>query len=336
MGPADWFFFDANEALHVEAALKIIHEASPEEETILLAVLGRLERAASLVRDTPSMAASWRLSGGRGFSGESLIELLCRVPDYDLDLHIPTKAVIGQTFLIAKINFLKALRYALDPLDPPLELANGLAAELGQVVYAKLAEELFVSIVTDEAAPSDVKVGAARFLARIWDERLVIAVDDFAPLLESVWRARSKLLPLLGTMLGTYEVFQLLRESCDLRFLDYFGGDNVEPEQLLAFEEFLFGLSHEEISKLRRHMQDEAKSVLSLEAARELLGRTKHSWMPVNEGAQALYTSYKKRRVKAHYRELTGVPGPKRTAEEYVMMALLHSGSETGDRDTQP
>ena len=275
------------------------------------------------MRDTPSIAASWRVKGGRWFSGESLIELLCRVPDYDLDLHIPTKAVLGQSYLIAKINFFKALRYALEPLNPPADLADGLVFELSQSIYSKLAEELFVSIVTDEEAPADVKVGAARFLARIWDERLAIEVDDFAPLLESVWRARSKLLPILGTLLGTSEVFQLFREACDPRFLDYFGKSDVTHEQLLAFEEFLFGLSHEEITKLRRHMQDEGTNVLTLDAARELLGRTKLSWMPITEGAQALYTSYKKRRVKAHYRMLTQAEGPKRTAEEYVMMALL-------------
>ena len=261
-----------------------MRDASADQEELLRAALERLERTATLVRDTPSVAASWRAHGGQGFSGESLIELLCRVPEYDLDLHIPTKAVLGQSYLIAKINFWKALRYAVDPLMPPPALSDGLALELSQSIYSKLAEELFVSIVTDEAAQADVKVGAARFLARIWDERLAIQVDDFAPLLESVWRARSKLLPVLGTMLGTYEVFQLFREACDLRFLDYFGGDEVQEEQLLAFEEFLFGLSHEEIAKLRRHMVDAGTNVLTLDDARALLGRTKLSWMPVTEG----------------------------------------------------
>jgi hypothetical protein len=323
MPEREWFFFDAAENERVRRGLALVGEANPEQEQLLRGSLERLERTASLVRDTPSIAASWRVKGGRWFSGESLIELLCRVPDYDLDLHIPTKAVLGQSYLIAKINFFKALRYALEPLNPPADLADGLVFELSQSIYSKLAEELFVSIVTDEEAPADVKVGAARFLARIWDERLAIEVDDFAPLLESVWRARSKLLPILGTLLGTSEVFQLFREACDPRFLDYFGKSDVTHEQLLAFEEFLFGLSHEEITKLRRHMQDEGTNVLTLDAARELLGRTKLSWMPITEGAQALYTSYKKRRVKAHYRMLTQAEGPKRTAEEYVMMALL-------------
>jgi hypothetical protein len=324
-GGEPWFFFDHAEQEIVSAALAIVGANNSEQEGLLRASLARLERLAALIRDTPSIVTSWRVAGGRSFSGESLIELLCRVPDYDLDLHVPTKATLGQGYLVAKINFLKALGYAVEPYSPPKDLTLRLEVELGQSIYSKLAEELFVSIVTDEDAPHAVKAGAARFLFRIWDERLLIEVDDFAPLLESVWRARSRVLPLLGTMLGTYEVFQLFREACDPRFLDYFGTESLAVEQLLAFEEFLFGLSYEEIQKLRRHMQDSAANILTLDQARELLGRRRPSWISQHEGAQAFYTSYKKRRVNAHFRAITGAEGPKRTAEEYVMMALLQS-----------
>jgi hypothetical protein len=325
MASPDWFFFDAAEREVVTASLEVIAHGNPDQAVLLWASLGRIERLAALIRDTPSIATSWHKMGGRAFSGESLIELLCRVPDYDMDLHVPTKAAVGQGYLIAKINFFKALGYALEPLSPPKELKLRLELELGQSIYSKLAEELFTSIVTDQDAPPTVKAGAARFLSRIWDERLMIEVDDFAPLLESVWRARTKVLPLLGTLLGTHEVFQLFREACDPRFVDYFASENLAVEQLLAFEEFLFGLSYEEIQKLRSYMCESEASVLTLEQARQLLGRRQPSWIPRHEGAQSFYTSYKKRLVKAHYRALTGAEGPKRTAEEYLMMALLHA-----------
>jgi hypothetical protein len=325
LNPGEWFFFDAAEQDVVSSALTVVAANNTEQGALLRASLSRLARLAELIRDTPSIVTSWRAAGGHDFSGESLIELLCRVPDYDLDLHVPTKATIGQGYLVAKINFLKALGYAIQPLKAPRELQMRLEIELGQSIYSKLAEELFVSIVTDEDALHTVKVGAARFLFRIWDERLLIEVDDFAPLLESVWRARSKVLPLLGTMLGTYEVFQLFREACDPRFLDYFGTESLAVEQLLAFEEFLFGLSYEEIQKLRKHMQESAANVMTLEQAREILGRRRASWTSQHEGAQAFYTSYKKRRLNARFRSITRAEGPKRTAEEYVMMALLQA-----------
>jgi len=325
------FFFDQAECAIVSSVLDVVRASNAEQHAALVASLGRLTKLAELIRDSPSMAAGWHARGQRRkFSGESLIELLCRVPDYDLDLNIPTKAVIGQTYLIAKINLLKALGYALESQGQDsvtFELMARLQAELGQSIYSKLAEELFVSIVTDPDTPADVKAGAARFLFRIWEERLLIEVDDFAPVLESVWQARTKVLPVLGTMLGTHEVFDLFRQARDKRFLDYFSEDDVNEEQLLAFEEFLFGLSHEQIQKVRAHLESSDAACVSVEEARELLGPTLGSWGPPADGPQAFYTSYKKRRVKAHYRALTGAPGPKKTAEEYVMMAFLQRGA---------
>lgn len=329
---SDWFFFDAAERSLVEHAFDAVDRANASQGDLLTANLARLHGLAELLSESSSIASSWRARGGRGSSDESLIELLCRVPDYDLDLHLPTKAVLGQAYLIAKINFLKGLGYALEPLDAPPELSQRIELEVGQSIYSKLAEELFISIVTSPDAAQGVKAGAARFLFRVWDERLLVEVDDFAPILESVWKARSKVLPVLGTMLGTQEVFQLFRETSDFRFLDYFGAEGVAEEQTLAFEEFLFGLSYEDIKKLREHLSEQGKACVSIEEARTLLGRAKPSWMPHGSGAQALYTSYKKRRVKAHYRALTGANGPKKTAEEYVMIAFLQAGPTPSSR----
>ena len=202
----EWFFFDAAERALVAEVLEAITPTQPRQRDVLDGMLNRLRKAAELIRDSPSITASWGGGGGRTFSANSLIEQLCRVPDWDLDLHIPTKAVLGQAYLIAKINLLKALGYTLDIVPGGAEIRERVEREVAQSIYTKLAEELFISIVTDQAALPGVKMGAARFLFRIWEERLLIEVDDFAPLLESAWEARSKLLPVLGTMLGTHEV----------------------------------------------------------------------------------------------------------------------------------
>lgn len=327
----EWFFFDASERALVAEVLDAIEPAHPQQRKVLEGMLGRLRKAAELIRDSPSISASWAGGTGRAFSANSLIDQLCRVPDYDLDLHIPTKAVLGQAYLIAKINLLKALGYTLEAASGPPDLRARVEHEVGQSIYTKLAEELFLAIVTDHGATPLVKMGAARFLFRIWEERLLIEVDDFAPLLESAWEARSKLLPVLGTMLGTHEIFRLFQEARDQRFLDYFGEEDVEDEQVFAFEEFLFGLSHEEIGRIRAHMAEHSRAVVSIDSARKLLGHDADgappSWHPHENGAPALYTSYKKRRVNALHRTITGATGPKKTAEEYVMIAFLHSGA---------
>jgi hypothetical protein len=323
----DLFFLDAAEHAVIDRGLSVIGKTMPDQRILLEAALARLRRTAELIRDFPSLKSSWNALADRAFSADSLVEVLCQVPDYDLDLHIPTKAVVGQAYLIAKINFLKALGYTLSAVSAPTDLQKNIESEIGQSIYTKLAEELFVSIVTDPTALSQVKSGAARFLFRIWEERLLIEVDDFAPVLESAWQARSKVLPVLGTMLGTHEVFRLFKEARDHRFLDYFGGEDVQEEQLLAFEEFLFGLSHEEIARLRSHMTSEGRSCVSLDDAREVLGESATKSTAPQGGAQALYTSYKKRRVNAAFRQLTNASGPKKTAEEYVLTSFLQAGA---------
>ncbi|MNC93296.1 hypothetical protein D3C83_98900 [compost metagenome] len=69
-------------------------------------------------------------------------------------------------------------------------------------------------------------------------------------------------------------------------------------------------------------MQKNHASTVSSDQAYETVGNPS-SWAPQDGGPQSLYTSYKKRRVRAQYRALTNAPGPKKTAEEFVMTAFL-------------
>lgn len=318
-GDGSLYFLDERERVLVAAALPVIEASEPDEAALLQESLMRLSRAADLVSQSPPVLGHREHAGGRVRSEESLVELLCAVPEWDLDLHLPTRVIFGHAYLVAKINFLKSMSYGLEAVQAPEELRERAEGELGQSIYSKLAEELFISIVTDPRAEREVKVAAARSLLRVWEDRLHTEIDDFAPVLESVWSARNKLRPVIGTTLGTQEFFALLRESRDTRFLDYFVGD-VPDEQVQAFEEFLFGLSWEQLTALRDRMQRDQQSVVSPEQARSAVPP---SWAPRNEGPQALYTSYKKRRVKAQYRVLTSAPGPRKTAEVFVMTSFL-------------
>ena len=315
------FFFDERERATYDDALAVLRERTPDQVPVVEEALDRLRRSAALVRDSPSIQRSFR--GHHAVSHETLIDLLCRVPDYDLDMHVPTKAVIGNAYLLVKINFFKGLGYALESASAPADLLERVQDEAGQSIYSKLAEELFLSIVTDPAGRRNVKVHAARELFHIWEHRIDAEIDDFAPVLESVWFARDRVRPVLGTLKGTHEFLRLLGTTTDHRFFDHFIDGDVPEEEIDAFEEFLFGIAHEEIRKLRAHLESSAQAVVSQEQARGILGRKHDSWVPLWGGPQAIYSSYKKRKVKAHYRTLTGVPGPKKTAEEYVMIAFL-------------
>lgn len=293
-------------------ALRELHAAGSLQEATIRDNLERLARAAELVQSFPSIQKS-----------HGLVELLCRLPDYDLDLHVPTKAAVGQAYLVAKINFFKGIGYALEGIGAPPELSERVEFEAGQSIHTKLAEELFLAIVTDPTNAELVKVHAAGALFDVWENRLSAEIDDFAPVLESVWIARNNMRPVLGTLQGTHELLRMFASSQDHSFLDHFTSGDVPAEEVQAFEEFLFGISHEEIEKLRAHLESNAApGAVSFDDARGILGRSKESWAP-HGGPQALYSSYKKRKVQASYRAITSSPGPRKTAEEYVMISFL-------------
>ncbi len=322
----DLFFLDDAEGSLIVAAIDEVAAVDPEHAAGLREFLVRLARSADLVRVSPSLASSLKSRQRGAFSEETLVDALCRVPEYDVELHVPTKVVFGQAYLIAKINFFKAIGYALETLSAGA-LYDRVQDEIGQSIYSKLAEELFLAIATDVHGTPDVRHRAARALYDIWENRLTAEIDDFAPVLESIWQARNQVRPVLGTMRGTQEFFRLVQARCDPRFVDYFAGDGVGDEERQAFEEFLFGIAHEEIEKLREHLDEDGRGVVSVEEAKTVLGRTGDSWLP-SSGPQSLYTSYKRRKVKATYRHLTDSPGPKKTAEEYVTIALLLRGAK--------
>ncbi len=321
---ADWFFFDDAERALVADALAWLAHAAPAQESALGGNLARLGALAGVIRDSAPIATSWQQMRGRSDPGEALVDLLCRVPEYDFDLHIPTKAVLGQSYLVAKINFLKAVGYALAAADAPSALRGRAEHELGQSIYSKMVEELFVTLVTNPTHEHALKARAAGLLFRIWDERLLSEADDVAPLLEAAWQARNRVRPVLGTMLGAHEIFRLFQEARDDRFLDYYtGGEAVPDDEMAAFEEFLFGLSHEHIGALRGHLAEHHLSAVSPADALRILGANHDLWSPEITGPQAIYTHYRRRRRDATVRALTGARGPKKTAEEYVLAASL-------------
>ena len=159
----DLFFLDERERGLVLAALDVARGRSPEQGERLDANLSRLARAADLIRNSPSTPQSWETSMSGAPDG-SLLAQLCRVPIWDLDLNIPTKAVLGQAYLVAKINFFKAIAYTLQGVDGPADLVDRAYAEIAQSIYSKFAEELFLTIITDPTTAALVKRSAGRLM----------------------------------------------------------------------------------------------------------------------------------------------------------------------------
>jgi hypothetical protein len=114
----------------------------------------------------------------------------------------------------------------------------------------------------------------------------------------------------------------LLEADCPPQFLEFFCVEGSRPEERQAFEEFLFGLTHDELTRVRAAMQKAGRAVVDTAFVAGVLDR------PVEEAAamddpDALFRSYRRRRTGAQFRRLTGAAGPVRVAESYLMICLL-------------
>ena len=88
---------------------------SSHDLEIIQGQLGEIQRQVSRLQQETSSQKSVEELGGRRRSEESLIESLCDKEWLPSDLTIPTGAVLGRTLVLARINFLKALHYGVEP-----------------------------------------------------------------------------------------------------------------------------------------------------------------------------------------------------------------------------
>jgi hypothetical protein len=192
-----------------------------------------------------------------------------------------------------------------------------------EAVYTRLAEELYRSFITMPTLPRRVRLAAIEQLVELWEGRLGFATSRFCPILRSAWAARRRTARIFGTMLGTSEVVALLLQECDPRFVDWLSSKGRDSAKIHAFEEFLFDLPFESIAKVRTGLRnDDCPAVGPREVAR-YLGSPPHEMRPVVADARALFSSFRRRRAHAQHRAQATAEGPKRTAESYILEAIL-------------
>ncbi len=325
--------FDDAESLVVDAALHALKSHNPSDASILRGQVSQIEQLNQLVSDSPSLTLTQEL-GGKSRDSESLVSHLTHTDGLTGDLDLPIKATLQRTFLLAKIQLFRSFVKALCKLSSEhpefIQLAKDMREELAQSIYTQMAEDLLLALLRKPSVKMSTKRRAARQLILVWDNA-TLEIDDFCPFLESAWHARNRVHPGLGCLLGTTEYFRLVAEDCSDRFLDFFSRDGVSEEENQAFAEFLFGLTWEELSTLRQELKAQNIEVADEAWAAKVLGRVIEHDCDECENIDpiALYRSYSRRQVAADYRISSGSPGPKRTAESYLMIYLLDSEDDT-------
>jgi hypothetical protein len=316
---------DRHESELVQQAMEAVASRSPADAAILQGLLGELRATAELLDRQRPLRRPTAL-GGETRDESTLIDHLCTMDGLSGDLVLPLKATLSRTHLLTKINFLRGFVKATTALiDVPnaSKMAHELREELAQSIYTLLAEELFLALLRKPDVTRRTKQRAADQLITVWDDA-ALEIDDFAPLLESAWHARNRINTAYGTLLGATETFRLVTEDCSPEVLEFFGREGMSADESAAFEEFLFNMTSEELAKLRRAMQQHHVSAASPAWAAEILGRQIEDLEHSHEiDPMALYRSFQRRQLAADFRLMAGSPGPRRTAEGYLMVYLL-------------
>lgn len=306
----------------VENAFKCL---SKKNEAAVLEIgkkLMDLERMSAAISRFPSIHETSVLAGEER-SQSTLIDNLCKTPPDSRTLSMPTKAVLGRGFLVAKFHTFSALtklaiKYNFDETE-----IEKLRTATRDIMFTIMSEDVYISILDSNLLNKEKLAMVAEALVYLWEHRLDRNITNFAPVLTKVWTARDKIAPVFGTMLGTSELFLLSAELDDswqefmTKKLDF-----TPIEQ--ALEEFLFGISYEDIIFVRKELVKKGIPVVSREGVATML---KCEFDFTNLDPRIFYASYLQRRNNADARKRLGVEGPKNTLEDYYIAFIFEKSN---------
>lgn len=313
--------FSEHEKSLIDTFVSVLGKKKPEQGRQITEHIELLENLCDTISRYPSIFNAAKI----GKSTRTMDTLINQVLSLDLSDHtmyIPTKAILGRSFMSAKINFLYMLKYNAESSLRLKRLIPNLNRLITVCIFSLMSEEVFLTIVSDTEIDLNIRKKAALLLINIWEYRLGKDITDYAPILTSLWFARKKVCPVYGSLMGLTELHQMAREIDSVWFL--FLKERESREDIFeALEEFLFNLTFEEIHNLREYMQDQRLHLLNRKKVESVLGK-KHFYPDLdNADPRKMYTFFEQRKLNAEQRRLADDPGPHRTIETYLLLYLL-------------
>lgn len=320
--------FDTEEQEVIELVVAAIDKSGhPGAEGMITSVqeaIEQLDRLGALLCSYPSLQDEQAL-GSRKRDLRSLVSMFERVAATSLEMYLPTRALVARALVAGEMNFYRLLRFVCDEAlsgDTLAELEPRVEAHLCHCLHTRLAEMLFISIATDATVPYELRYKAVMSLTQVW-EQTTYRMVDFFPVLEATWDARRHVPATLGTLMGTAEMFRLVEAGCDEEFVDYLVRPDHTPDEEAAFREFLFGATTEQLESMEEMMRIEGKRAIDRSEVSEAALHDACVDADGGDPALALFEFFLSRHLQATARRSSGEPGPKRTAEEYVMLHYL-------------
>jgi hypothetical protein len=295
---------------------------NPEEAGLVRQRFDCLRNLGQAVSRFPPVR-SVQIARGELRDGENLVRALCNFAPSSRLLHIPTRIVAARSYLVAKchaFSLLSILAKDRTALFYPLRRV------IFSIICTLMTEEVYFSCLDDPAFPEKVKPQVADDLISLWESGSDPLTVRHLPALEALWTARDEAPPSFGTMDGSSE---LIRISIDLGadWQEFLVDQVSENETRWALEEFLFGLSYEEIREVRNRLGHFGIMAVGHDEVRTFLESPPAYTVVQNADPRAIYDFYIDRRDAAAFRQRTAAPGPRKTLEEmYLKFRLARDG----------
>jgi hypothetical protein len=283
----------------------------PEEAALVRQRFTCLRALGEAVSSFPSVREAHTLRG-EVRDEEHLLKALCNFMPSARLLHMPTKIVAARSYLVAKAHAFSLISILVQGMDHFFAPVRRI---IFSIICTIMTEEVYLSMLSDPAFSGNIKFGLANDLISLWDSGVDPRAVQHLPALEALWAARDAAPPTFGTMDGASE---LIRISLELEkdWRDFLVSHTADEETRWALEEFLFGLSYEEITEVRSRLRRFGVSAVNYDEIRSFLGSEPSYTEVLNTDPRAIYDFYVDRRDAAAFRKRISAPGPKLTLEE--------------------
>ncbi len=302
---------------------------SPESIVVLADRLADLEKLTLNIAHFPSLKDSQE-QGGQMRDMGTLADSLLVSREGDRTLHLPSKAILGKGFIVAKFHTFCAMEKIAEHSIKSEELVQRLRRACLDILFNIMAEDVYLSLLDNESIAIGLRRKIAYGLISLWERRSDKTATGMAPVLDTIWNARRNLTPALGTMIGTSELL-LLTMAMDETWCSFIAKKMGEEDAAMAMEEFLFGISYEEIQKLRSNIRKKNLNAIGRDEAAKILGRPSTYFKAETEVEKEsfeprdFYILYSIRRENARARQRLQLQGPRYTLEDHYMHFILEN-----------
>jgi len=313
------FFLSAHERAMEKEALRLLETDSSPEAAIVKQRFDCLRAMGKAIALFPSIRESQALKGSVR-NEQQLVEALVKIVPSSHLLRIPSRIQAVRGFLITKFHGFSLLCKVLPDESPLYEASRSI---LYSTMFTIMAEDVCFSCLGDPSCSLEIKKRMANELIFLWDSGTEPAMIKHFRALENLWKARNDSPPSFGTLAGTSE---LIRLSIDMEedWNDFLQDQiNTNQETRWALDEFLFGLSYEELLFVRSKLNQSGISAVDFNEIRSYLGSPPVYTIIDNSDPRLIHDFYMDRKEAALSRKRLDSPGPCKTLEEIYLTYRL-------------